>query len=111
MGPIWEVVIPDAGELSVLGGERYDGMLEKFAGRDIGGTGFAVGFDRTLEAMDALNLFPADIAESVTKVLVTIFSEELKNKSLEICSRLRSENINTEIYLGQIKEKTRLRNN
>lgn len=108
VGPIWEVVIPDAGELSVLGGERYDGMLEKFAGRDIGGTGFAVGFDRTLEAMDALQLFPADIAESTTRVLVTVFSKELKKQSLEICSQLRSKNINAEIYLGEIKEKNPL---
>lgn len=108
MGPIWEIVIPDAGELSVLGGERYDGLVEKFAGRDIGGTGFAVGFDRTLEAMDALNLFPADIAESATRVLVTVFSKELKEKSLEITKQLREKNINTEIYLGEIKEKNPL---
>jgi len=108
MGPIWEVVIPDAGELSVLGGERYDGMLEKFAGRDIGGTGFAVGFDRTLEAMEELGLLPADMIKSTTKVLVTVFSEELKSKSLEICSKLRAKNINAEIYLGEIKDKNPL---
>ena len=33
MGPIWEVEIPEAGGLSVLGGERYDGLLEKLAGK------------------------------------------------------------------------------
>jgi histidyl-tRNA synthetase len=108
MGPIWEIVIPDAGELSVLGGERYDGLVEKFTGRDIGGTGFAVGFDRTLEAMDALGLFPEDIAESATRVLVTVFAENLKEKSLEITRQLREKNINTEIYLGEIKEKNPL---
>lgn len=109
MGPIWEVVIPDAGELSVLGGERYDGLLERFAGRDIGGTGFAVGFDRTLEAMETLNLFPADITKSSTKVLVTVFDKSLKPTSLELSSRLRSNNINCEVYLNNAKMEKQLK--
>jgi histidyl-tRNA synthetase len=108
MGPIWEVVIPEAGDLSVLGGERYDGMLEKFAGRDIGGTGFALGFDRTLEAMDTLGLFPDEVTNATTQILVTVFSEELKEKSLKLTSELRDKNINAEIYLGEIKDKNPL---
>ncbi|HSA83298.1 MAG TPA: His/Gly/Thr/Pro-type tRNA ligase C-terminal domain-containing protein, partial [Patescibacteria group bacterium] len=62
----------------------------------------------TIEAMETLSLFPADLANSGTKVLMTIFSEELKKKSLEICSSLRENNINAEIYLGEIKEKNPL---
>ena len=58
--------------------------------------------------MDALALFPGNIALATTKVLVTIFSEEFKEKSLEITSQLRSNNINTEIYLGEIKDKNPL---
>jgi len=50
MGPIWEVEIPNAGyNMSVLGGERYDGLLEKLAGRDIGGTGFGLGLIELLK--------------------------------------------------------------
>lgn len=109
MGPIWEIVIPDAGESSVLGGERYDGLLEKFAGRDIGGTGFALGFDRTLEAMETLKLLPIDVTKATTKILVTVFSKELKGKSLVLTSQLRSNNINTVLYLNEAKMEKQLK--
>jgi histidyl-tRNA synthetase len=58
--------------------------------------------------MELLNLFPADLANSVTTVLVTIFSDVLKQKSLETVSKLRTQNINAEIYLAEIKEKNPL---
>ncbi len=96
-GPIWEVEIPEYPSGSVLGGERYDSLTLKLTGQDIPGTGFAVGFDRTLEAMEILGLFP--VQKTSAKVLITIFSPELLDKSLEVSSRLRSKNINTEIYL------------
>jgi len=79
-----------------------------FAGKQIPAVGCSFGFDRIIEAMEQLNLFPADLANSVTKVLVTIFSEELKQKSMETASKLRLQNINAELYLGEIKEKNPL---
>jgi histidyl-tRNA synthetase len=96
-GPIWEIEIPEYPVGSVLGGERYDSLTNKLTGRDIPGTGFGLGFDRTLEAMEEIGLFP--ILKTVTKILVTVFSAELIDKSLEISSVLRANNINTEIYL------------
>lgn len=96
-GPIWEVEIPEYPVGSVLGGERFDKLTFNLSGRDVPGTGFGLGFDRTLEAMEAVGLFPTQ--KTVSQVLVTVFSEELKDKSLKICSRLRSNNVNTEIWL------------
>lgn len=97
MGPIWEMEIPDAGyNMSVLGGERYDGLLEKLAGRDIGGTGFALGFDRTLEAAEIMKLIPA--LSVAGQVLVTVFSPELLSKSQEITKLLRENDIATDLY-------------
>lgn len=98
-GPIWEIKIPGVSGGSVLGGERYDTLTGKISGRDITGTGFGLGFDRTLEAMEELELIQTPT--TVTKVLVTIFSPDLQSKSLEICSQLRSNKINTELYLDQ----------
>lgn len=110
VGPIWEVEIPDAGyNMSVLGGERFDGLVEKLTGKDMGGTGFGLGFDRTLEAMEALELFPEEIKQSSTQVLVTVFSKELEQKSLEIISYLRSNNISCELYLGDAKMEKQLK--
>lgn len=96
---IFEVRIPKYKGGSVGGGGRYNNLVGMFAGRQIPAVGFAFGFDRIIEAMDQLNLFPADLA--TTKVLVTVFSAELLDKSLEISSVLRSNNINTETWLDE----------
>lgn len=99
-GPIWEMVIPGYSTSSfggsVGGGERYDGMIERITGQKVAGTGIAFGFDRTLEALEALDLLPK--LESISKVLVTVFSPEFLPSSLEIAKALRDENINAEIY-------------
>lgn len=96
MGPIWEVEIPDAGDQSVLGGERYDGLVEKLAGKDLGGTGFGLGFDRTLEAAETLGLIPKISANGF--VLVTVFSPDSQNQSISIASRLRRQGISVDLY-------------
>ncbi len=97
MGPIWEVEIPDAGYgMSVLGGERYDGLVEKLAGRDIGGTGFGLGFDRTLEAAELMNLVPT--LSVAGQILITIFSEDLRGDSLKVAAELRKKGLTVDVY-------------
>lgn len=98
-GLIFEIEIDGYTAGSVCGGGRYDKLIGMFAGKDIPAVGFAFGFDRTLEAMEELKLFPSEL--NTTQVLVTIFSPELKEKSIEVCSRLRLSNINTELYLDE----------
>lgn len=98
-GPIWEIEIPDSTGGSVLGGERYDNVVREISGIDVQGTGFAIGFDRTLEALEELELLPK--LKTNSKVLVTIFSPELLNKSIKVASTLREFGINTEIYPDQ----------
>ncbi|HCM37845.1 TPA: histidine--tRNA ligase, partial [Patescibacteria group bacterium] len=63
------------------------------------GTGFGLGFDRTLEAAEALNLIPKQSTNS--QVLVTIFSEQLQPQSLKIATQLREGGINTELFPEQ----------
>lgn len=95
-GPIWEVVIPEYGSGSVLGGERFDKLVAQVSGVNIPGTGFAVGFDRTLEAADQLGLIPQIKTNST--ILITVFSTDLLLKSLEVSVMLRNANINSELY-------------
>lgn len=96
-GTIFEIEIEGYDAGSVCGGGRYDNLIGMFAGRDIPAVGCAFGFDRLIEAMETLNLFPDEL--STTKVLVTVFSEELSEKSIEVASALRSKGINIEVYL------------
>jgi len=95
-GPIWEVVIPESSGGSVLGGERYDNLIESISGVNIPATGFGLGLDRTLEAALELGLVPK--TEAVAQVLVTIFDENLLGESIQIATKLRDEGITTDIY-------------
>lgn len=95
-GPIWEVIIPNFTAGSVLGGERYDGLFQKLFGIEISGTGFGLGFDRTLDAAEQFGLVPQ--GKTASQVLVTIFSENIFEKSLELTKALREKGINAETY-------------
>ncbi len=100
---IFEVVIDGYEAGSVCGGGRYDGLIGSFTGNETPAVGFAIGFDRTLEAMEQFGLLPS--SSTGTQALVTVFSPELLGASLNVTSTLRSEGINTEIYL---KDETKL---
>ncbi len=108
-GMIIEIESPDYPVGSLAGGGRFNNLIGMFANKQIPAVGIAVGFDRTMEAMEALDLFPKNLSEASAKVLVTIFNKELEKKSLEISSRLRSNNINTEVYLSDSKMEKQLK--
>jgi len=99
-GPIWEVEIPEFTAGSVLGGERYDGLFKSLFSMEVSGTGFGLGFDRTLEAAEQFGLVPQ--IKTSSQVLVTIFSPDIFMRSLEIVRKLREENINAEIYVNPV---------
>lgn len=92
------VVKPKIG--SVTGGGRYDNLIGKFIGRDIAATGTSFGIDRICDVITELNLWP-NLSKTPTKIMVTIFNPSLLDKSMELTTALRNENINTEIYPDQ----------
>lgn len=97
-GLIFEIEVEGYEGGSVGGGGRYDNLIGMFTKNSIPAVGMAFGFDRIIDAMEEQNLFPEDL--TTTKVLVTIFSKELEQKSIEVSSRLRSNNINCELWLN-----------
>lgn len=101
-GPVWEVVIDGYSSGSVLGGERFDNLVGRFTDEQIAGTGFGLGFDRTLEALRQFDLLPSYVNK--TQVLVTVFNQELFKDSLVVVRQLRKKGINTEVY-SLIKDK------
>ncbi len=82
---------------SVAGGGRFDNLIGMFAQNQIPAVGLAFGFDRIMEAMEQFNLFPQDL--TTTKVLVTIFSQDLQSASIQTADKLRHSGINTELWL------------
>ena len=96
-GMIFEGSIPEYTAGSVGGGGRYDNLIGELCGRDIAAAGFAIGFDRTVEAVQQLNLVPADI-NTCTKVLIALFDAASLTTSLQTATILREAGIATEVY-------------
>ncbi|MBP6994490.1 histidine--tRNA ligase [Candidatus Woesebacteria bacterium] len=96
-GMIFEMVIPNYTAGSVGGGGRYDGLIESLVGAQMPATGVAFGFDRIIDVLGELKMFPANLTNS-TKVLVSIFSPENAEYSASVCRLLQKNNIPTELY-------------
>ncbi len=94
-GIIIEVEVDGYDVGSVGGGGRYDNLIGMFSNSQIPAVGFAFGFDRVMEAMTELGLFPTDLEEA--KVLVTNTSE----RSTQIANDLRNNGIRTELYVDE----------
>ena len=93
-GPIFEIYSADY-ESALGGGGRYDKLIGMFAENQASAVGFSFGFDRIVEAMIMLGLFPEDLGG--TEILVTNTSD----RSAKIAGEIRSKNINTELYVDQ----------
>lgn len=95
-GTIWEIVVEGFDTGSLAGCERFDSLVSRFSNQNVPAVGFAVGFDRTILAMEELGLFPE--LKTTSKVLVTIFEKTLLKESQKITQKLRSNKINTDLY-------------
>ncbi len=82
---------------SIFGGGRFDDLVETFGGGKVGAVGFAIGDVVVTELLKKLNKLP-NLEIVPTSVLVTIFSPELINYSINISNKLRQSGINTELY-------------
>lgn len=96
-GLIFEVEIEGYDAGSVAGGGRYNNLIGMFAKKDIPAVGFSFGFDRLMEAMESLDLFPKNL--KANDLLVAFSTSDLQEKALKIANQLRDKKLNTEIYL------------
>ncbi len=84
---------------AILGGGRYDNLVEVVGGKRLSGVGFAVG-DKVIEAvLRQFKKWPT-IKFCKTKFLVTVFNESLYRNSLKIAQLLRSNGCPTELFLS-----------
>ena len=96
---VFEFISEEDG-LTVLGGGRYDGLVEEVGGTHTPAVGFAMGMERLLEVFDRANkdsveekkmdLYIANIGEK-GDILATKLATELRNEGIfvekDICSR------------------------
>ncbi len=97
-GLIVEALIPDYKVGSVLGGGRFDNLIGQLSGDKVSleAVGYSIGIDRTVEALDTLDLLPKQ--PSSAKILVTIFDKNLVKNSVALAAVLRDNGISTDLY-------------
>lgn len=95
-GTIWEMIVEEFKAGSLAGCERYDSLVSRFSNRRVPGVGFAIGFDRTVLAMEEQGLLPN--IKTRIKVLVTVFNKELLPASQKLTQTLRKQGINVDLY-------------
>lgn len=99
-GPVFEFRHPKFGG-SIGGGGRYDRLTEKFGGPAVPAVGGSIGFERLLLLLEE----EGKTAATGPEYVVTIFSEELRDRALEIAGRLRAAGRTVDTYPGSGKLK------
>jgi histidyl-tRNA synthetase len=106
-GAIFEVKTNEVVMGSIGGGGRYDDLTGMFGLKGLTGVGISFGADRIYDVMEELNLFPKTTNQS-TQVLICCFDAEGEKYAFPLVQRLRSQNINAELYPAGAKIKKQL---
>ena len=97
-GTVFEVWDLDGEFRSILGGGRYDSLVEAVGGDPLPAVGFAMGGSVISLVLKKYNCLPADEAISNAPVLVTVFSQELLAASFKLATELRNSGFNVVCY-------------
>lgn len=97
-GAILEVGAPEGVAMgSIGGGGRYDDLTGIFGLKGVSGVGISFGLDRIYLVMEALGLFPDEVA-SRPKVLFLNFGHAESLYAMQAITALRRQGINAELY-------------
>jgi len=97
-GMVFEIDMPRlGGQKQVCGGGRYDRLVSDYGGPETPATGFALGFDRLVEAMHLQGQEPQ--REHFVDVVVAPASDELRVQAIKIAQRLRSAGVRSDVDL------------
>lgn len=91
---------------SIGGGGRYDHLTEKFGGKSVPACGGSIGFERLMLILEETG--QAGPGQG-PQACVTVFSEELRGRSLEVASKLRAAGWEVDLYSGTGKLKAQFK--
>lgn len=106
-GTIIEVQALDVVIGSITGGGRYDNLTGVFGMPGLSGVGISFGADRIYDVMTQLELFPADLGQTV-KVLFVNFGEKEALQSLRYVKALREAGVAAMLYPDNAKMKKQM---
>ncbi len=102
-GPVFEAYDRQRKSRAIFGGGRYDNLVADVGGDRITGVGFAMGDVIIQLLLEQAGKRP-ELPASPSRVLVTLFAEDLYAQTLALAGRLREAGINAE----QVLEPARL---
>ena len=107
-GTVYETFLNDYRELgSVCSGGRYENLAENYTDKKLPGVGISIGLTRLFYKLNELNIIKAE-KPSISDLLIVPITENME-VPMKLASELRQQNINTEIYLGDKKMKTKMK--
>ncbi|MEK7388555.1 MAG: histidine--tRNA ligase [Elusimicrobiota bacterium] len=91
---------------SLGGGGRYDGLTERFAGQRTPACGGSIGFERLMLILEETGQGGEHPA---LDAVVTVFSDELRGRSIEVGAALRAKGLIVDVFPGSGKLKAQFR--
>jgi len=91
---------------SLGGGGRYDKLTEKFGGQPIPACGGSIGFERLMLILEEKGMHAGS---SNPDAVVTVFSDDLRGRSLETATALRAKGLAIDVYPGGGKLKAQFK--
>ncbi len=107
-GCIFEVVTDAVQIGSIGGGGRYDDLTGGFGLKGVSGVGISFGFARIYDVMEELDLFPAEVTQSLD-VLLVAFDEDSHKYAFEVLSQLRKDGVKADLYPTPAKLKKQMK--
>ncbi|BDC51988.1 histidine--tRNA ligase [Bryobacterales bacterium F-183] len=99
-GPIFEAYLADAPDIgAVIGGGRYDNLVDRFLEKSIPAVGASFGLDRFSAALRRLKLM--ETSPTLVQAMVISFPGVPAPYLLKVASMLRQADIRTEVYFGE----------
>ena len=108
-GTVYETFLDNYKNLgSVCSGGRYENLAEYYTDKKLPGVGISIGLSRFFYQLNKENIIK-DENKSIAKVLVAPMDETLNEYALEVGTKLRDNDINTEVFLEDKKFKAKLK--
>jgi histidyl-tRNA synthetase len=91
---------------SLGGGGRYDRLTEKFGGQPIPACGGSIGFERLMLILEEMG---RHASAATPDAVVTVFSDELRGRSVAVAAALRAKGLSVDLYPGAGKLKAQFK--
>ena len=102
-GIVFEIYVPELGaQKQICGGGSYS-LVKVFGGQEVESTGFALGFDRLMNAVEELTE-PEELPSHLD-IYVAPISKDMQTKAFEITQKLRKNDIKADVDLNGKKFK------